>query len=96
MFTLLYSDAEWHPYKNVDGITTTLRNHLKAHHGPEYNKVVQALKLKHSSETSGLTITTPSKSCTPKFDLTVIAKEEDYAIDHTTEEQYKSSYLWVT
>jgi hypothetical protein len=74
MFTLLYhgtSDVEWHPYKNVDGITTTLRNHLKAHHGPEYNKIVQTLKLKHSSETPCLTITTPSKSRAAKFDLTV-------------------------
>jgi hypothetical protein len=71
MFTLLCSDAEWYPYKNVDGITTTLRNHLKACHGAKYNKIVQTLKLKHSSETPGHTLMTPFKSRTSKFDLTV-------------------------
>lgn len=71
MFTLLCSDAAWHPYKNVDGITTTIRNHLKVHHRLEYDKIVQTLKLKHASETPGLTVTTPSKSRASKFDLTV-------------------------
>ena len=37
-------------YKNVGGITTTLRTHLKQHHGEEYEKVVSLLKLKHSDD----------------------------------------------
>jgi hypothetical protein len=53
----------------VDGITTTIRNHLKTHHSAEYDKIVHTLKLKHSNEVPGLTLTTPSRSCAPKFDL---------------------------
>jgi hypothetical protein len=41
---------EWQVYRNTDGITTTLRNHLKLRHSEEYERVVLCLKLKHSNE----------------------------------------------
>jgi hypothetical protein len=41
---------EWQVYKNIDGITTTMRTHLKLRHSREYERVVSLLKLKHSSE----------------------------------------------
>jgi hypothetical protein len=48
-------------YKNTDGITTTLRTHLKQHHNEEYEKVVSLLKLKHSGDLDHPTApTTPS------------------------------------
>jgi len=48
-------------YKNTDGITTTLRSHLKQHHNEEYEKVVSLLKLKHSGNLGhSLVPTTPS------------------------------------
>jgi hypothetical protein len=68
-FVLTLLCSEWHPYKNVDGITTTIRNHLKTHHSAEYDKIVHTLKLKHSNEVPGRTLTTPSRSRAPKFDL---------------------------
>jgi hypothetical protein len=55
----------------VDGITTTIRNHLKTRHGPEYDKIVHTLKLKHSDEVPGLTLATPSRSRAPKFELNI-------------------------
>jgi hypothetical protein len=61
--------SEWFPYKNVDGVTSTLRNHLKSRHNDEFETVVHTLKLKHSNEVPGPTLTTPSRSCAPKFDL---------------------------
>ena len=61
--------SEWHAYKNVDGITTTIRNHLKTHHGAKYSKIVCTLKLKHSDEVPRQTLTTPSRSRAPRFDL---------------------------
>ncbi len=48
---------------------TTIRNHLKTHHGAEYDKIVHTLKLKHSNEVPSLALTTPSRSRAPKFDL---------------------------
>ncbi|KAI0279990.1 hypothetical protein BGY98DRAFT_1095762 [Russula aff. rugulosa BPL654] len=53
----------------VDGITTTIRNHLKTRHIAEYDKIVHTLRLKNSDEVPGLTLTTPSRSRAPKFDL---------------------------
>lgn len=55
----------------MDGVTTTLRNHLKTRHRAEYSKIVHTLKLKHSnnSEVSGPALTTPSRSRAHKFDL---------------------------
>lgn len=48
-------------YKNTDGITTTLRSHLKQRHNEEYEKVVSLLKLKHSGNLGhSLVPTTPS------------------------------------
>lgn len=48
-------------YKNTDGITTTLRTHLKQHHSEVYEKVVSVLKLKHSDDLDHPTVpTTPS------------------------------------
>ncbi|KAF8505585.1 hypothetical protein F5888DRAFT_451121 [Russula emetica] len=41
---------EWQVYKNTDGITTTMRNHLKRRHSEEYERVVSLLKLKHSND----------------------------------------------
>jgi hypothetical protein len=41
---------EWQVYKNVDGITTTMRSHLKLQHSEEYERIVSLLKLKHSNE----------------------------------------------
>ena len=61
--------SEWYPYKNVDGVTTTIRNHLRGRHKDEFEAVVHTLKLKHSNEVPGLTLTTPSRSRAPKFDL---------------------------
>jgi hypothetical protein len=49
-FILTLLCSEWHPYKNVDGITTTIRNYLKTHHSAEYEKIVHTLKLKHSND----------------------------------------------
>ena len=37
-------------YKNTDGVTTTIRLHLKQRHSEEYEKVVSLLKLKHSDD----------------------------------------------
>ena len=55
----------------MDGVTTTIRNHLKARHSAEYNKIVHTLKLKHSndSEVPSFALTTPSRSRAHKFDL---------------------------
>lgn len=54
---------------NKDGVTTSIRNHLKARHGAEYDKIVRTLNLKHSNEVPSLALTTPSRSRAPKFDL---------------------------
>jgi hypothetical protein len=61
--------SEWYPYKNVDGITTSIRNHLKSHHSAEYDKIVRTLKLKHSDEAAGPILATPSRSRASKFDI---------------------------
>jgi hypothetical protein len=44
-FILTLLCSEWHPYKNVDGITTTIRNYLKTHHSAEYEKIVHNFTL---------------------------------------------------
>lgn len=53
----------------MDGVTTTIRNHLRTRHSVEYDKIVHTLKLKHSNEVPGLALTTPSRSHAHKFDL---------------------------
>jgi hypothetical protein len=53
----------------VDGVTTTIRNHLQVYHGDAYRKIVETLKLKHSNEVPAITLTTPSRSRASKFDL---------------------------
>ena len=63
--------SEWHAYKNMDGIMTTIRNHLKTRHGAEYDKIVHTLKLKHSDEVPSLTLTTPLQLHAPRFDLNI-------------------------
>jgi hypothetical protein len=45
-------------YKNTDGITTTLRTHLKQHHSEEYEKVISLLELKHSGDLDHPTVPT--------------------------------------
>jgi hypothetical protein len=49
----------------VDGITTTIHNHLETRYGPKYDKIVHILK--HSDEVPGLTLATPSRSRAPKM-----------------------------
>jgi hypothetical protein len=39
---------EWRVYKNTDGVTTTIRKHLRGEHGKEYERVTAALGLKHA------------------------------------------------
>src|SRR5882757_2136928 len=48
-----HGTRDWQVYKNTEGITTTMRSHLRQRHGTEYDKVVSALKLKHSNELEG-------------------------------------------
>jgi hypothetical protein len=51
---------EWQVYRNTDGITTTMRNHLKLRHNEEYERIVSCLKLKHSNEFNNPVPTAPS------------------------------------
>jgi hypothetical protein len=62
------SCSEWYPYKNVDGITTSICTHLKSHHGAEYDKIVRTLKLKHADEAASPILATLSRLCASKFD----------------------------
>ena len=60
LYCKIYLLREWHIYKNMDGVTTTIWAHLKQRHSEEYEKVVSLLKLKHSGDLDHPTVPTPS------------------------------------
>lgn len=53
--TYLYT-RDWQVWKNTDGVTTTLRTHLKQQHGEEYERIASALKLKHADNSTHPTL----------------------------------------
>jgi hypothetical protein len=47
---LMIFSSEWKCWKNVDGVVTTIRKHLKGAHSEEYECVCKLFNLKHSDK----------------------------------------------